>query len=177
MEKGWDDFDLRREQILTDFERWFEARQRFSHDVLKNRVMNAFGHRHCKSLELVELEPYLGLFVAQEQDFRTFLTEATIVLRPGTWLANWMGNRLDVQTAAVLREFLNLDFENTSSLFEKCKEIEEMLELALAAARRVLETQSIDANATSDLETLIGKLSDAFTELPSSMLQVVESMR
>jgi len=166
------------EKILITVERWFETRQRLSHDVLKNRVLVAFGTGSHGSLDVAALEPYLRLFTAQEQGFRNFLTEASIVLRPGSWLVEWMGNSMDGEAAAVLSEFLNMDFERTSLIPGKIKEIENMLEYAINEARRVLESHSIDVdNGDTDVKTLIGKLSDALTELPSTMQGVVESMK
>lgn len=163
---------------MTAIEEWFETRQRLSHDILKNRVLNAFGPGSLQSKDVAELEPYLHLFVAQEQEFRTFLTEASVVLRPGSWLVDWMGDCISVEAAVVLSEFLNMDFERTSSLPGKIKEIDDLLESALAKARQVLESHSVDiADGDTDIKTLIGKLSDALTELPSTMQGVVESMK
>jgi len=163
---------------LIAVDEWFETRALLSHDVLKNRVMVAFDPGTHGSKSVASVVPYLELFVAREGDFRTFIKDTPIVLRPGSWLAGWMSSSLDVEAASVLSEFLNMDFERTSSLPGKCREIRELLEHILTAARQVLETQSNDVNGnTTDVEMLIQKLSDELTALPSTMLEVVETMR
>ena len=127
---------------------------------------------------MADISPYMRLFIAQEQNLITFLKEAPIVLKPGTWLVHWMSINLEEQADNVLSEFLNLDFFRTSSLPGKCYEIIDLLDRTLAAARRVLESHSIDTDdCTNEVEALLEKLSVEFTKLPSSMLQVVETMR
>lgn len=163
---------------MIAIDKWFETRARLNHDVLKNRVMVAFGSRPYGSSDRAALLPYLELFVAQEQDFQIFVDETPIVLRPGSWLASWMDSRLEADAAKVLSEFLNMDFERTSSLPKQCSEIRDLLEHALTATRRVLESQFVDVDDdTEDVEKLIHGLSEALTALPSTMLEVVETMR
>ena len=157
---------------------WFETRALLSHDVLKNRVMVAFDPSTHGSKSVAPVVPYLELFVARKGDFRTFIKDTPKVLRPGSWLADWMGSRLDVDAASALSEFLDMNFERTSSLPGKCREIGSLLENALTAASRVLNSQYNEADDnTADVEMLIQSLSDELTALPSTMLEVVETMR
>lgn len=159
-------------------ETWFETRQRLSHDVLRNRVLNAFDNTQQGVENSKNIEPYIYMFLSQEKEFRAFLDTSLTALRPGDWLAEWMSPVLDFAEAETLRQFINKIFIETSSLPGKIDEINLLLDRTVSAARQTLMSHGSDKiRSLREAELRLSQLANELANLPSSMTGVVETMR
>jgi hypothetical protein len=156
---------------------WFETRMRLNHDVLQNKVINAFVSHPLDYDWGTRLAPYLRLFAAQHGEFKSFLRAGSRDLRLGSWLADQMRGRIDSEALSALESFVNLDFDRTSSLPRRLLEIEALLELAKDAAISALHIEDASYEKLCEAERLIRQLSVALSSLPSSMTDVAETRR
>ena len=156
---------------------WFEKRMRLNHDVLQNKVINAFVSCPPDEAAKSRLLPYLRLFLAQEAEFKSLLRAGSIDLRLGAWLADQMQGRLNLDSLDSLKTFLDLDFDRTSTLPQRLLDIEELLVSTVAAAKSVLESDGLSPKKFREVESLFRQLSAALSSLPSSMGEVSRTRR
>lgn len=154
---------------------WFELRARLSHDLLQNKVLTAIRPAPGSPEGAPSAVPFLNLFLARVSEVRELLRGGPAAVRPGSWLVSRAARAHASVGGDALREFLDLDFERTSGLPRRCKELEVLLGEAEQAVRDFLAAPE-EEGAMDRARGPLTRLSDGLQGLPSDMLSVVETM-